>query len=335
VRRVLLGLIVILTVAAVHAEGPVVKVGDVEVAGNELAVARKVLASQLGEGADPRALDRGAYEQVVGRILLAKAAREAGLMLAPGEVEAVLEPQRKQAGGAEQFAKNLAEVGLTEKDIERVMGDTMLAHKYVQEQIASKVVISDADAKKYFDEHPNDFKRNGEVKLWIILVTVKADADDAAKAAAKARADKALERIKAGEDWAKVAAEVSDDPTKSRGGDVGWVQRGLLLREVEDPIFALKPGEMTGVLPSKFGYNLFKVEDTKGPRSQTFEEVKNGLMQFLKGREVDARVKQRVTELKGKTTIVVLDPKLKASIESAPTKIPVGGQQGAKPDTKK
>jgi hypothetical protein len=77
------------------------------------------------------------------------------------------------------------------------------------------------------------------------------------------------------------------------------------------------------------------VDETRAPRTQTFEEVKSSLVQFLRSREVEARVKQRVSELKAQTAIVILDPKLKASVEAAPTKPAAPGQPGAKPGAAK
>jgi parvulin-like peptidyl-prolyl isomerase len=178
--------------------------------------------------------------------------------------------------------------------------------------------VPEADAKAYYDGHPEEFKRSDEVKLRMILVEVPADADAKAQAAAQAKLDKALQRVKAGEDFAKVAAEVSDDATKAQGGDVGWVGKGRLLREVEEPVFALKKGDVSGILKTKFGLNVFRVEDRRGPRTQSFDEVKSGLTQFLKSNRVQIKVRELVAGLRAKAKVEILDATLKASVDAAP-----------------
>jgi peptidyl-prolyl cis-trans isomerase C len=317
-KRILCGVSLLLAAVVAGAQTTVMRVNGVEVAKNELEAARRVLGSQPGaKNVDAQTLERGAVEQVVGRILLAQAAREAKVTLEPDTVAKALDAQRKQAGGEEQFVKGLAEVGLTEKDVERVMGETLLVHRYVQTELAPKVTVTEADARKYYDDHPTEFNRPEEVKLQMLLVEVKAGADEAAQAAAKAKAEKALERITHGEDFAKVAAEMSDDPTKQQGGEVGWVPRGSLLHEIEDQVFTLRNGGVSSVLKSSYGYNVFRVEDRRPPHTLSFEEVKAKLTQSLKGAQLQGLVRQQVAALKAKAKIEYLDPALKTTMEAA------------------
>ena len=245
---------------------------------------------------------------------------------------ASIEEQRKQAGGPEAFAKELAAIGITEQDLVRIEEQSQLIRKYVQGEIANTATVTDADAKTYFDTNPQQFQHPEQVKLRVLLVPVKPGSDEKEDATAKARAEDAYKRVAGGEDFAKVAQEVSADPSKARGGEIGWVKKGVLLPELETPVWALKAGEVSQILRTKFGYHIFKADERRMPGSLSFDEVKPTLLGFLKKEKVDAAIKMIVAERRTKAKIEALDPSVKAALESpeAPVKPTAGA---AKPAT--
>jgi parvulin-like peptidyl-prolyl isomerase len=90
--------------------------------------------------------------------------------------------------------------------------------------------------------------------------------------AARAKAEDLLKRVRAGEDFAALAKEFSDDPgSKAQGGDLGWFGRGQMIKEFEDAAFALKQGEVSGLVESPFGYHIIKVEEHR--RQMTNDNV--------------------------------------------------------------
>ncbi len=89
-------------------------------------------------------------------------------------------------------------------------------------------------------------------------------------------AQQLLEKIKQGESFAKLAQENSDDPgSKEKGGDIGFFGKGRMVKPFEDAAFSLKPGQVSDVVETKFGYHIIKVEDYKEAGTKTFEEVKD------------------------------------------------------------
>jgi peptidyl-prolyl cis-trans isomerase C len=306
-----------LVASTAFAAKPVLRVNGAEITDVELTMAKRGIASQMpGNKQDDPAILRRAVDQVVGRMLLLQAARDAKVVPDPQAVAASVEAQRKQAGGAESFAKALASIGFTEQDLNRRTEDSMTIHIYVEKELAPKHTVADGDVKKYYDGHPDEFKHPEQVKLRMILAMVPPNADESKKAAAKDRAEAALKRVKAGEDFGTVAGEVSDDPSKARKGEIGWVRQGLLLPELEGPVFALKAGNATEVLQSKFGYHVFKADDRRGPGTLSFDEVKENLSRMLTGRAVDDAIEKMIAERRAKATIEAVDPTLQAALES-------------------
>ena len=94
----------------------------------------------------------------------------------------------------------------------------------------------------------------------------------------KKKAEEILEKAKKTKDFGSLAKQVSEAENASKGGDLGWVQKGMLGEQIESILFAMKPGELTGVLPGRDGFLIFKVEEVKEEKQKPFEEVKDQIV---------------------------------------------------------
>ncbi len=111
-----------------------------------------------------------------------------------------------------------------------------------------------------------------------ILVTVDADADAAKVAEARKTIDAAVDRIRRGESFAKVANEVSQDPGSApNGGDLGWFARGVMVKEFEDAAFALETGKLSDPVRSPFGFHLIEVTELRAEGVPPFEQIREEL----------------------------------------------------------
>src|SRR5690242_13523040 len=116
-----------------------------------------------------------------------------------------------------------------------------VAQKYAMDTLKDKLEASDAEVKAYLTSHPE-------------LDTDKKN---------RAKAEEVLKRARAGEDFAKLAQEFSTDGSKDKGGDLGWFGHGDMVPEFEQAAYALKPGEISDVVQSKFGFHIIKLEERK------------------------------------------------------------------------
>jgi peptidyl-prolyl cis-trans isomerase C len=175
--------------------------------------------------------------------------------------------------------------------------------------------VSEAEAKKIFDEKIAEMKPEQEVHARHILVATENEAKEI------------VERLKKGDDFAAVAKEKSRDAS-AEGGDLGFFPRGQMLKPFEDAAFALDVGEISEPVQTQFGWHVIKVEEKRDQPLPTFDQVKEAIIAQL----VQAKAQQVVTRLRDAAEIEVIDPELKKSMDTIPGAVPPGEAQGDAPD---
>lgn len=158
---------------------------------------------------------------------------------------------------------------------DKVLSDAMLEH------MDKKAVPSDAAvealARNTYRAKPDRFKTGEEVKIRHILLSEKTPES-------RAKAEQMLAELKKGADFASMAKEHSADPgSSSKGGELGYFGKGRMLPEFETAAFAMqKPGELSSVVETKFGYHILQLDERRPERIRTFEEVREELMKELR-----------------------------------------------------
>ena len=294
---------------------PVMVVNGSQVSEVEVNAAKQAIAAQLrGQTADETMITRRAVDQVVARILLGAAARAAGVEADEAKVEAAIEQQRAMAGGPDKLAESLEQAGLTEPELRRITAETIMVRQYIETVLLAGLTITDEDLATYYQAHPKEFEHGEQVRLRMILIEAKPSADETTRAAARTKVESIRARLLAGEDFATLARQFSDDATKANGGEIGWVSKGRLMLELEPAVFALEPGKVSDVLGSSYGFHLFRAEERKPAGSSTLAEVKDNLRSFLRGRKAESIVREKVDSLRAGAKIVYLDPALEAVV---------------------
>ncbi|MDX1810762.1 MAG: SurA N-terminal domain-containing protein, partial [Gammaproteobacteria bacterium] len=152
--------------------------------------------------------------------------------------------------------------------------DEQVQLKYLElsvDGLMPKVSVDDSELQAYYKEQKNRFTTPEERKASHILIEFGDDED-----AAKAKAESILAKAKAGEDFAKLAKENSDDiGSKSEGGDLGFFGRGVMDKNFEDAAFALNKGQISDVVRSQFGFHIIKLVDIKPSAGKSFADVKS------------------------------------------------------------
>ncbi len=164
--------------------------------------------------------------------------------------------------------------------------------RYVElslEKLASKVSVDDAQLKAYYEEQktktPERFQQAEQRRVSHILLSVNDPKEDAA---VKAKAESMLKRAQAGEDFAKLAKEFSQDPgSAAQGGDLGFSERKIFVAPFADAAFSMKVDEIRGPVKTQFGYHILKLDAIQAPSVKTYEQAKAELETEYKRNEAE------------------------------------------------
>ncbi len=169
-------------------------------------------------------------------------------------------------------------------------------------QVQATLAHDGARIEQYYKDNPGRFDRKKRVHARHVLVRVDPKAGAADQEAARKRIDAAAERVRKGEDFAKVASEMSEDPgSKAHGGDLGFFGPGVMAKEFEDAAFALHAGQVSAPVRTPFGWHLIKVEEVQEPQVIPLEKARPEIARELAGDDLARKLAmERATEVLGK-----------------------------------
>ncbi|WP_224982566.1 peptidylprolyl isomerase [Geomonas agri] len=199
----------------------------------------------------------------------------------------------------QEFIDALKSVDMTMQDMQDFTRKDIVINNFIEQKFTAKAAATDAEAKKFYEDNKDQyFKQPEAVRASHILVSADGKATPEERKRAKEKAEALLKRVKAGEDFAAVAKAESSCPSASQGGDLGAFGRGEMVPAFDKAAFALKVGEVSGVVESEFGYHIIKVTDKQEAGAEKFENVKDKIADFLKKQKVQQEVTSLVEQLK-------------------------------------
>ncbi len=148
-----------------------------------------------------------------------------------------------------------------------------------------QVQISPKEIEDYYQNNKEKFGQPKKVKVRHILI--KAEGKDAeVTAKAKEKAESIRKEAAEGKDFAKLAKQYSEDPgTKDRGGELGYISKGMVVPEFEEAAFSLKAGEISAVIQTPYGFHILKVDDVQEARTEPLEKAKDQVDALLRNRK--------------------------------------------------
>lgn len=169
----------------------------------------------------------------------------------------------------------------------------LLIKKTIDLAAASKVSLTDGDLISYYKEHKAEFRVPEKVKMRMIILSTEDEAG------------KTLRRLRKGEDFTKVAKEVSLDKDNPNAGEFAYYSRGDLPKEFEDVVFSITLARASEVVKTSYGYNIFRVDEKTKARDSSFQEVKGVIAERLKRERGDKAFQEWLFNLKQKAKIEI------------------------------
>lgn len=212
----------------------------------------------------------------------------------PGkDIDVELASMEKRSGSPAKFKDALKKIGITKEELKEFVKKRLLTVKAIEEAVTSKVVLSDLEVKDYYEKNKETFKRPVEFRASHILIGVEPAATRDEREKKFKLATDLLVKIKAGEDFVKLAMRYStDEGSAPVGGDIGSFHKGMAEESFEKAVLSLKVGEVSDVVETLYGYHIIKLTDVKPETQLGFDDVKKDIKGKLeKKRADDLRVK--------------------------------------------
>lgn len=268
----------------------------------------KDLPPEQLEAAKARIL-RQAVDNLVSRQLVQAEMERSGVLITQAEIDAGKQQLEKGLGEGHSLAMMIAEANLPMEELENNLRLDLFKNKMLKDPLEQALAaVTEETARTYFNGHPEEFTRQGGRLASHILVRVPADADEKTKAERRAKAEGIRKSLLEGADFEKLAAEVSDCPSRARGGAVGVVPKGREAPAFEAAVYGQALGEIGEVVESPIGFHVIKVTGEQETKVFTFDEVKDNLVSLLKARAQQKVGADYIAELREKATVKFVGP---------------------------
>lgn len=288
----------------------VARVNGEDVTRTELELAVRTLEQRARSTVPPEQRDnvyRQVLDRVIGFHLLAQEARSRKVIAAPWDVDKQLGDLKKQFPNEAAFVQMLQSRGVTLEQLRKETEDTLAVNQMLQAEIEPQVKVQDPDIKTFFDQNRPRFHEPETVHASHILIRADQQADAATKAKAKAQAEDLLKQLRKGAVFADLAKKSSQDPGSAQnGGDLGFFARDQMVEPFARAAFALKAGEMSGVVETPFGYHIIQMHQAKPARDVGFDEAKEQIREYLATQQREQKSQAFVDQLKAKGKVAVL-----------------------------
>jgi len=220
-------------------------------------------------------------EDLINRELLYQESRKKGIKVDEVAIDERLGKLKEQFPSETAYKTALEQASLSEPSLKDQIRQEMAIQHLIDEQFGDKLTVSDGESESYYQDHPDFFKRPEQVRASHILIKVDPQANESEKAEARQRIEKIQEKIRQGEDFEALARQYSECPSAAKGGDLQYFRRGQMVKPFETAAFSLKPGEVSEIVETRFGYHLIKLTD-KPDQTVPYEDVKGKIKEFLR-----------------------------------------------------
>jgi peptidyl-prolyl cis-trans isomerase SurA len=252
----------------------------------------------------------------VDELLLLQRGKELGYKLTDEKFKEVLENIKKEnkIETEEQFQAALKVEGMTLADLRLRLEKSMIVQQVQGTEVMGRISVSESEGKAYYEAHKAEFTTPATMMLREILFAVPASTlgfSAVQDEAAKAKADALLVRLKAGESFEKAVADVSEAPSKANGGLIGPISLTDIVPALRKILEPLKAGEITGVIRTQAGYQIYKVDSLTEAKMLPWEEARNEIANRIGNAKQAVEVMRYMQKLRTQAVIEWKNAELK------------------------
>jgi len=251
----------------------------------------------------------------VDEMLIVQRGKELGYKLSDEQFKSVVENIRKEnkIENEEQFQAALKAENMTMADLRRNLERSMIVQRVQQNEVLTKIGVTDDEARAYYESHKNEFTTQPTVTLREILVTTPTDPKGinvGADEAALARAQEIRRRAASGENFEKLAGELSDSPSKANGGLIGPLSVNDIAPDLRKMIEKMKPGDVSEPVRIARGYQVLKLETITATQVLPFDQAREQISERVFTDKRKAEFQKYIQKLRAQAIIEWKNPEI-------------------------
>lgn len=248
-------------------------------------------------------------QRLIDQMLIEQQAKKAGAGFTAVSDEDVMNVVRdmlaKNNLSMENYVKKLAAEGNSLEAVKKEISGQMLRMRLLRREVQSKILVTDEEIGEYYEKNLQDYEGKEAVRIKQILLPVAADSDKKTRDSVKEQARQLRERISKGEPFEILAAQYSKGPAAAQGGDIGFVERGVMVPEVEKAAFSLPTGQISDVIETEMGCHIIAVVDKRGAGVKPLPAVRNEIKAKIEDEKVAKKYDEWIEGIRKKSFIDV------------------------------
>ena len=205
----------------------------------------------------------------------------------------------------QEFEARLAKSGMTFEQYKEKTKEQLLKQRILKYEVNFKVSVSDDEIGEYYRKHRNEYEGKDAVRIKQILLPFPKDSDGRQKEGLWEDAEQIHNSLMAGGTFDSVAAKFSQNPRVQAMGDMGFLEKGAMVPEVDQVAFSLKVNEISPVIESSLGYHIIQITDKRGEGLKTIESVRNEIKLKIEEEKMEKKFEEWVEGLKKKSLIEI------------------------------
>jgi parvulin-like peptidyl-prolyl isomerase len=263
-------------------------VNDVSITQQDLAIEAAQLSAEMRFRNRPLTngqlsrLRKQLIENMIDRELLYQRALQRKIQIRNRWVDLALKELKGQLGDKAAYQSFLKQTGLTDKQLKARIQKGLIVRRLLRREVIRQIKVSEAEMQAFFKQHPEFFQRKERIRVRHILIAFNGQDNAASRGNALLRLQSIQLMLHENTDFASLAIEHSDDPSKVRGGDIGYLERQQLIGDFADAAFALEPGEVSDIVETRFGYHLIKAIDRIPPSPMAYRSARAKIERTLR-----------------------------------------------------
>jgi peptidyl-prolyl cis-trans isomerase C len=246
---------------------------------------------------------RSVIQRMVEEELLYQESRNLGIVVSAEEIDAEVAAARARFQDGAEFERELARLHMSETQYRRKLHRQRAVARAIARLVKPSISVSEEEIRRFYDANPKRYHIPEKIRLRHIVIRIPAGEAPEDETPARLKIEMIKKRLDQGEDFANLARQYTEEPRREQGGDVGYVQRGQLLPQLDAVAFDLDVGENSPILVTPQGFHLLRVTDRQPEKVITFEDARPDIRQTLLKLKQDRALRVVIDSLRQKADI--------------------------------